>query len=151
MGSYLVWVCIVAQKWNRTVHTVNRTAKILIMTIVCAQRSASVGLTEERWRESSLSVGCSRCNKNAVTRDSRDLGLSWNTQMPPTPSSLPPSHPYPRAPPSAKLPHFNPIVCIELREMIFRRQWVPCREKKKGGGLECVSEVVSTPQLMESN
>lgn len=36
--------------------------------------------------------------------------------------------------PLAKLPRFNPIVCAELREMIFRRQWVPCREKKEGRG-----------------
>lgn len=73
-----------------------------------------------------------------------------------TPSdSLPPSLPSIPTPsllPLAKLPHFNPIVCTELREMIFRRQWVPCREKKRReGGLECVSEVASTPLLMGSN
>lgn len=159
--GHIGWKCsknIVAQNlknWNRNNAEVKTRRGLIIIMIVCAQR-AVICVCGASWGTATRvsSVGrAADATKNAVTRDSLVLGLSSNTQMPTLPLPLPllPPRPHPLNPPSAKLPHFNPIVCIELREMIFRRQWVPCREKKREGGLECVSEVALTPLLMESN
>lgn len=52
--------------------------------------------------------------------------------------------------PLAKLPHFNPVVCKELREMIFRRQSA-LQRKRREERLVSVSEVALTLPLMESN
>lgn len=119
-------ICIAYIAWNSSVTTLRLKCEVLNISD-CAQKCNNLCLLgEEQWHMSASPLWAA---------EQMQLKCCYQRQPGPWAKLRYPNanlHPHPLTP-SAKLPHFNPILCIELREMIFRRQWVPCREKEGRG------------------